>query len=571
MKRIEYDVLFVGGGVASLSAAHRLVDLAKQGNVSLRIAVLEKGKDFGAHVLSGAVSNPRSIKKLFPDYETNGFPVEGKCAESNVTILGRKKAWDMPGFASPPELNKRGYLILSLSDVAKWMATALLEKVKETPSIVVDLFTGFPAREILFDGNRVVGVRVDSTGVAENDNCHAKVTVFGDKGFLSRDLYEKFGLAPTAQTWAVGVKEVWETETDFSGKVWHTLGYPLLDGSFGGGFIYGMRDKKLAIGMVAGLDSDNPAMRPPQILQALKKHPWVQEMIKGGKIVRYGASLIPEGGYYSLPKEFAVDGAVVVGDALGVLDVKGFSGVDKAMESGITAGEVVFEAAQKGDFSAAALGQYKQRLMDGWVGKELKSSRYYRYAFHKNKNLFSDYLPKVVDGLDGAGIVAGGLSAFFSGPAGLIGSALSLKKMMCGCSDMGPVSWKEDRAASRPDFKAAPQQEPEGFVKSTVYSTADVVFYAFTHYHHDNRHIDEFNADVCKRCIQKYHAGGNEVPCVGDCTAEVHEVHEKDGQKFHFMNQENCVQCRTCDIVCPEKNLRVNAAEHGSGPDFSGL
>ncbi len=571
MKRIEYDILFVGGGVASLSSAHRLVDLAKQGNTPIRIAVLEKGKDFGNHVLSGAVSNPRSVKKLFPDYETNGFPVEGKCSDSNVTMLGAKKAWNLPGFVSPPELNKRGYLILSLSDVTKWMASSLHEKVKETPHIIVDLFTGFAAQEILFDGNRVAGVRVESSGVAESDNCYAKATVFGDKGFLSRDLFAKFNLAPTPQTWAVGVKEVWETEKDFSGKVWHTIGYPLLDGGFGGGFIYGLKDKKIAIGMVTGLDSDNPSLRPPQILQALKKHPWVQEMIKGGKLVKYGASLIPEGGYYCLPKEFAVDGAVVIGDALGVLDVKGFSGVDKAMESGITAAEVLFEAVQKNDYSAALLGQFKQRLMDGWVGKELKASRYYRYAFHKNRVLFSDYLPKVVTGLDGSSIVAGGVSAFLSGPAGLIGSAINLKKLMCGCTDIGPVEWKEDRTASKPDFKASPAAEPEGFAKSTVSSTADLVFYAFTHYHHDNKHIKEFDADVCKKCIKKYGGGGNDVPCVGDCTAEVHEVHEKDGAKYHFMNLENCVQCRTCDIVCPEKNIRVNGAEHGSGPDFSGL
>lgn len=570
-KRIEYDVLFVGGGVASLSAAHRLVDLAKQNNASVRIGVLEKGKDFGAHVLSGAVSNPRSVKKLFPDYETNGFPLEGKCAQSNVTILGRKKAWDMPSFFAPPELNKTGYLILSLSEVCRWMAANLHEKVKETPSIVVDLYTGFAGQEILYDGNRVAGVRVDSTGNAENDNCYAKVTVFGDKMFLSRDLYAKFNLTPTPQTWAVGVKEVWETEKDLSGKVWHTIGFPLLDGSFGGGFIYGLKDKKLAIGMVTGLDSDNPALRPPQILQSLKKHPWVQEMLKGGKIVKYGASLIPEGGYYSLPREFAVDGAMVVGDALGVLDVKGFSGVDKAMETGMTAAETLFAAVRKKDYSAATLGAYKQALMDGWVGQELKKSRYYRWAFHENKKLFSDYLPTVVNGLDDANIYAGGVSAFLSGPAGLIGSALDLKKLMDGGTEIGPVQWKDDRTNTKPDFKAKPLAEPDGFVKGTVYSTADVVFYANTHYHHGNAHITEFNAEACKRCIGRYHGSGNEVPCAGDCTAEVHEVREKDGVKYHFMNLENCVQCRTCEIVCPEKNLRVNGAEHGSGPDFTGL
>jgi electron-transferring-flavoprotein dehydrogenase len=583
MKRIEYDVLFVGGGISSLSAAHRLVDLARQNNLSLRIAILEKGKDFGSHVLSGAVSNRRSIKKLFPNYEMTDFPIEGKCTTSHMTILGQKKTWDMPSFLSPPEMDKLGYLILSLSNVVKWMASNLTEKVKDTPSIVVDLYNGFPASSIIYNGNSVAGVRVDSTGINEGDNCYAKVTLFGDKGFISRDIITRFNLEQTSQKWAVGVKEVWETEEDLSGKVWHTIGYPLLDGSFGGGFIYGLKDKKIAIGMIVSLDSENPALHPPQILQAFKKHPWVQEIIKGGKLLKYGASIIPEGGYYSLPKEFAVDGAIIIGDALGVLDLKGFSGVDKAMESGMIAGEIIFEALQKSDFSTVTLGQFKQKLMDGWVGKELKSSRYYRYAFHKNKRLFSKYLPNFLKGLDNYSPFIGFINTFLSNPIDTISSAINLKRMMSGKTDIGPVKWQEDRTYSRADYRHNPLSPPlqkgiqggcpevKGFSKNTIYSTADLVFYAFTHYHHGNRHIDEFNADVCRQCIQKYHTYDNEVPCVGDCTAEVHEVRFNNNEKFHFMNLENCVQCRTCEIVCPEKNLKVNPAEHGSGPDFFGL
>ncbi|MEK7846609.1 MAG: NAD(P)/FAD-dependent oxidoreductase, partial [Nitrospinota bacterium] len=505
MKRIEYDVLFVGGGISSLSAAHRLVDLARQNNLSLRIAILEKGKDFGSHVLSGAVSNPRSIKKLFPDYETTGFPIEGKCTASYMRILGQKKAWDMPSFLSPPEMDKLGYLILSLSNVVKWMASNLTEKVKDTPSIVVDLYNGFPASSIIYNGNSVAGVRVDSTGINEGDNCYAKVTLFGDKGFISRDIITRFNLEQTSQKWAVGVKEVWETEKDLSGKVWHIIGYPLLDGSFGGGFIYGLKDKKIAIGMIVSLDSENPALHPPQILQAFKKHPWVQEIIKGGKILKYGASIIPEGGYYSLPKEFAVDGGIIIGDALGVLDLKGFSGVDKAMESGMTAGEIVFEALQKSDFSTGTLGQFKQKLMDGWVGKELKSSRYYRYAFLKNKRLFSKYLPNFLKGLDNYSPFIGFINTFLGNPIDTISSAINLKRMMSRKTDIGPVKWQEDRTYSRADYRYNPLSPPlqkgiqggcpevKGFCKNTIYSTADLVFYAATHYHHGNRHIDEFN------------------------------------------------------------------------------
>ncbi|GMT42053.1 MAG: electron transfer flavoprotein [bacterium] len=570
MKKIEYDALFVGGGIASLSGAHRLVDMALEKNTALRIAVLEKGKDFGAHVLSGAVANPRSIKKLFPDYEKNGFPVEGVCRESHLTLMGRKKTWDVPSVFTPPEMKKEGYLILTLSLVAKWMAEKLLEKVKDNTTVTVDLYPGFPANEIVYENDRVAGVRVDDTGNPERDNCYAKVTVFGDKGFLSRDLVKKYNLAENIQTWAVGVKEIWEVKKDCSGKVWHTIGYPLLDGTFGGGFVYGLKNNRLAIGMVAGLDAKNPNLRPPQILQEFKKHPWVQGLLKGGKIVNYGASLIPEGGYYAMPREFAVGGAVIIGDALSVLDLRGFSGIDNAVESAITASDVIFDALQKNDCSADALQPFKRRLMDGWVGKELYESRYYRYSFNKHNKLFKENLPSFIEKMDGSNPYLAGLMTALGSPSAL-GEALAYNKLMNGKTDIGKVAWADDRTRNVAEFKTNGRSEPEGYDKNTIYSTADIVFYAHTHYHEDNSHIDEFDMETCKRCLEKYGQFGNDVPCIGDCTAEVHEVNEKDGVRFHAMNMENCVQCRTCEIVCWGDNLRVNPALHGSGPDFSGL
>lgn len=570
MGQIEYDVLIVGGGLSGLSTAHRLIDLTIENKKKIRIAVLEKAKDFGAHSLSGGVTNPRSVKKLFPDYRENGFPIEGVCDKSYLTIMGHKKAWNVPGPFSPHEMNKKGYLILAISNVTNWMATKLTEKVKDNTEVVVDLYPGFPASEIVYENGRVAGVKVDDTGDPEKDNCYARITVFADKSFLSQDLIKSHNLAKSFQTWAVGVKEVWEVERDYSGKVWHTLGFPLLDGAFGGGFIYGLSENRLAIGMVVGLDAENPNLRPPQILQEFKKHPMVQKMLKGGKIAKYGASLIPEAGYYALPKEFAVDGAMIVGDALGVMDIKGFSGIDKAMESGMAAAEVVFKAFNKLDFSADTLGEFKSSVMDSWMGKELKKSRYYRWAFHAKKDLLSEYLPAFAANMDSYGPYIGGIVTLFSSP-GALGTAYSAMKMMDGNTDVGEIRYEEDCTLNKPDYKANTAQEPIGYNKNTIYTTADVVFYASTHYHEGNAHIDEFNAETCRKCINKYHSQGNEVPCVGDCTAEVHEVSEKGGQKYHRMNFENCVQCRTCEIVCPERNLRVNPALHGSGPDFSGL
>jgi electron-transferring-flavoprotein dehydrogenase len=569
MSKISYDIIIVGGGPSGLSTAHRLVDLALEKGKKIRIALIEKGKIFGSNAISGAVSNPRSIKKLFPNYQETGFPIEGVCNKSYLTLLGKKKAWNVPFPFSPPEMNKKGYLILSLSNVAFWMAENLKEKVKENRDVVVDLYNGFPATEIIYEGDKVAGVKVDDTGDADKDSCYANLTIFADRGFLSQDLIKKFNLANSNQTWAVGVKEVWETQTDYSGSVWHTMGFPLLDGTFGGGFIYGLADNRLAIGIVAGLDSDNPNLRPPQILQEMKKHPMVQKMIKGGKIVRYGASVIPEAGFYALPKEFAVNGAMLVGDALGVMDIKGFSGIDKAMESGMIAADVAFDAVGS-DCSGSALAPFKSRIMDGFIGKELKKSRYYRWTFHDNKELLSLHLPGFLSKMDSVGPYIGGLFALL-GNLSLPGIALKAKGMMDGKSDRGEIRYEEDRSLNRPDFKPVQNGEPAGYDKSTLYSTADIVFYAHTHYHEGNAHIEEYSAETCGKCIERFKSGGNDVPCEGDCTAEVHEILDKDGRKTHHMNLENCVQCRTCEIVCPETNLRVNPAFHGSGPDFSGL
>lgn len=575
-ERIEYDVILVGGSPSNLALAHHLVDLAKASGVSFSMAILEKGKEFGSHILSGAVSKPHVIQKLFPNYQENGFPIEAVCSESKFSVLANKSKWDVPESLLPPGLKKEGYLVLTLSHVVYWMANNLKEKLKDIPNVVVDFFTGFSAHDIVYDGNKVVGVQVveKPTGDANEDNIYGKVTCFGDKGFVSRNLIAKFNLRDNPQIWSVGVKEVWELapDKDYAGKVWHTMGFPLMDGSFGGSFIYGMKDHKLTIGMVISLDSPNPNINPQQRLQDLKKHPWVQEMIKGGKLLKYGAALLPEGGYYSLPKKFSVDGALLLGDALGVLDIGQLSGVDKAMECGWQAAEVVHDALKANDFSEAKLAPYKDKVMNSFVGKQLYEGRYFRQAWQENPRLLNAYLPKVMEGIDGGspwwGMISVGLS---NNPVQAVGDALRLKKLMDGKCEAGSVKYTEDYKHIVPNFKPARHISTNGFVKDTIYSRPDAVFYAGTRYHEENRHIDEFNADVCVKCISTYDSLGKDTPCVSDCTAEVHRVDIKSGIRHHGMSLENCVQCRTCEIVCPEVNLKVRPTEQGAGPDFIGL
>ncbi len=575
-ERIEYDVILVGGSPSNLALAHHLVDLAKASGLKFTMAILEKGKEFGAHVVSGAVSNPRVIKKLFPDYESTGFPIEAVCNESHFSVLGNKHKWDVPAALVPPGMKKEGYFVLTLSHVVYWMVNRLKEKLKETPEIVVDFFPGFSAHEIVYDGDRVTGVQVleKPSGDPNEDNIYAKVVCFGDKGFVSRQHIDRFNLRENPQIWSVGVKEVWELAEgqDVAGKVWHTMGFPLLDGTFGGAFVYGMKDRKLTIGMVISLDSPNPNINPQQKLQDLKKHPWLQALIKDGKLVKYGAALLPEGGYYSLPKKFATDGAMLLGDALGVLDISQLSGVDKAMECGWQAAEVLHAALQANDFTEARLQPYQERVMKSFVGKELHSGRYFRQAWQENPRLLNNYLPVVIEGID-AGNPIGGLInvGLKNNPFTAMADALRLKSLMDGTQDIGPVKYKPDYQHIVPNFKAPRDISVNGAAKNTIYSRADAVFYAHTHYHEHNEHIDEFNADVCVKCISTYDALGKETPCVSDCTAEVHRVDVKQGVRHHGMSLENCVQCRTCEMVCPEVNLKVRPTEQGSGPDFMGL
>lgn len=575
-ERIEYDVILVGGSPSNLALAHRLVDLAKESGQAFTMAILEKGKEFGAHILSGAVSNPRVIQKLFPNYKEQGFPIEAECTESYFSILANKSKWDVPASLLPAGLKKEGYLVLTLSHVVYWMVNQLKEKLKEIPHVTVDFFPGFSAHEVVYDGEKVVGVQVveEPSGDPNEDNIYGKVTCFGDKGFVSRNYIAKKQLRDNPQIWSVGVKEVWELpkDRDLSGKVWHTMGFPLVDGSFGGAFIYGMKDHKLTIGMVISLDSPNPNINPQQKLQDLKKHPWVQSLIKDGKLLKYGAALLPEGGYYSLPKKFATDGAMLLGDALGVLDISRLSGVDKAMECGWQAAEVIHEALKKNDFSEATLSPYKDRVMNSFVGKELYEGRYFRQAFQENPRLLNNYLPRVLDGVDGGSPWLGMLSVgFTNNPIQALSDALRLKGLMEGTKDIGPVRYQEDYKHIVPNFKPSRSISVNGFVKETIYSRADAVFYAGTKYHEENRHIDEFNPDVCVKCIAIYDQLGKETPCVSDCTAEVHRIDVKGGTRHHGMSLENCVQCRTCEIVCPEVNLKVRPTAQGAGPDFMGM
>jgi electron-transferring-flavoprotein dehydrogenase len=568
--RIEYDLLLIGGSPSNLTLAYHFLELAKASGKEFTIAVLEKSKEFGAHIMSGAVSNPHVLEKVWPNYKELGFPIEATCTESNLSVLGVEKKWDMPNAMVPKTMDKTGYLVLSLSFVTNWMARQLQEKAKDVPNVSMDLFTGFAAHGVVFEDGRVAGVCVSEDPKGEDDYVYAKFTAFGDKGFISRDVIDHFKLRTCPQIWSVGVKEVWQCKESYEGKVWHTLGWPLLEGTFGGGFVYGMKDSKLTIGMVISLDSRDPNMNPQQKLQDYKKHPWIQKMITGGKLLKYGAALLPEGGYYALPTKFAVPGAVLLGDALGVLDVKNLAGIDRAMECGYVAAEVIHDALVKQDFSEAALAPYQERLTNSFVVKEAYDNRYFRWAFIENPKLLGEYLPEVARSIDKSSAMFGMWKVWFKHPLGAPVDGVRSLGLINGKFNIGPIKYEADYKHIIPSFVAPKYEEPQ-YDKSTIYSRADAVFYSSTKYHEGNNHIDEFNAQVCVECIKRYEGVDKTTPCVSDCTADVHRIDIVEQIKKHGMSLENCVHCRTCEDVCPEVNLRVKPTSQGSGPDFLGL
>ena len=569
--RIEYDVLLIGGSPSNLTLAYRLIELAKESKKQLSIGILEKGKEFGCHILSGAVSHPRALEKVWPNYKDMGFPIEGVCNESNFSILGTEKKWDVPASLVPKPFDKTGYLILTLSNVVAWMGMKVQEKAKEVPNVSLDIFTGFSAHSIVYEQDKVVGVSVVEKPSSEDDYVYGKIVCLGEKGFISGDLINKYNLRDCPQIWSVGVKEVWQCNKDYAGKVWHALGYPLLEGTFGGAFVYGMKDNKLTIGLVASLDSKDPNMNPQQKLQELKKHPWVQSLIAGGKLLKYGAALLPEGGYYSMPRKFYVPGAILLGDALGALNVKTLAGIDRAIECGRVAAEVISDVLAKGGvFDEPALEPYQKRLQDSFVVEESYQDRYFRWAFIENPRLLSQYMPKVAKAVDSGHPWIGSIGAGFPNPFQAGMDALRAYSILMGGKDIGPIKYELDYKHIVPDFTPA-KFEATGYDKSTIYSRDDAVFFAGVKYHEENHHIDEFKADTCLKCVKTYEGLGKTTPCVADCTAEVHRIDILGEVHKHAMSVENCVQCRTCEIVCPEVNLKVRPTEQGSGPDFMGL
>lgn len=547
---LDVDVLFVGAGPASLAGAIHLSDLLdKKGRKDLMIAVIEKGKEMGAHGISGAVLDPRALRELMPNFLEAGFPAESEAKDDSIYFFTESGSFKFP--INPPFFNNHGNYIVSLGKVVQWMA-------KKAEDKGINVFTGFPGAELLIEDDKVVGVRTGDKGIDKNGDrkgnyepgidIRAKVTVLGEgpRGTLTKQIVQRWkmdGLNP--QIYAAGVKEVWEVPEGNmpAGKIIHTMGYPLKSETFGGGFIYGMANNLVSVGFVVGLDYRDPFLDPHNEFQKYKLHPLVAKILKGGKVQSYGAKTIPEGGWYSIPKLYA-NGLLMIGDSASFLNGQRLKGIHLGMKSGMLAAETIADAIEKEDFSENQLKSYKERINASWIKDEM----------WKVRNFHQPYAHGLWAGMFHTAL------QFVSGGRGLIDPW----KAHAGHEAMLKVA--EYYGSKAPDAFEIKVKEN----KETTFTKLTDVYYSGT-IHEENQpvHLRVADTDICRtKCAVEY---GN--PCQHFCPANVYEMVEEkpgDGKKLRI-NASNCVHCKTCDVMDPYQIITWVTPEGGGGPDYKNL
>jgi electron-transferring-flavoprotein dehydrogenase len=543
---LEVDVLIVGGGPAGLAAAIRLGQWMRAHRRSWEVMLIEKAREVGAHGLSGAVVDPKSLRALMPDHRERGCPVEAEVVEDHFWILTEADALEAP--VLPPPLRNHGYYILSVARLARWMAA-------QAEELGVQVFAGFPGASLIVEDGRVAGVRTADKGLDKHGkpkanyepgvDIRAKVVVLaeGPRGTLTREAIGRFGLdeGRNPQTYATGCKEVWEFPDGHvrQGMVIHTMGWPLRRDTFGGGFIYGMSPNRLCIGLVIGLDYADPFTDTHHELQRLKTHPRVGALLEGGKMVEYGAKTIPEGGWFAVPR-LTAPGLMICGDSGSLLDPMRLKGVHMAIQSGIFAAETAAEALQAGRFGGEDLAPYERKVRESWIGEELRRSRYFKHGF-KHGTWF---------GLAHAGFlqVTGGWSPL-------------RRQQIPGHMRM------RTKAQVHGDPEARPQRIP--FDDRLTFSKLTSVYHSGTIHEEDSPcHLIVADPNLCaERCTLEF---GN--PCQYFCPANVYEWVEDGGGPGRLqINFTNCVHCKTCDIMDPYQNIRWVVPEGGGGPGYQHL
>ncbi len=538
---MEFDVVIVGAGPSGLAAAIRLRQLAEEKGREISVCVIEKGSEVGAHILSGAVLEPRALNELFPDWKERGAPLNTPVENDRFLLLGKSGAIRLP---TPPQMNNHGNYIVSLGNVCRWLA-------EQAEAMGVEIYPGFAAAEVLYaDDGSVRGVATGDMGIGKDGEptanhqpgfeLHAKQTIFaeGCRGSLTRTLFENFGLRDGVddQTFGIGIKELWEVapENHHPGRVIHTIGWPMDSGTYGGSFLYHLEDNQVAVGFVIGLDYTNPHLSPFDEFQRFKTHPKIRPTFEGGRRIAYGARALNEGGYQSVPK-LTFPGGVLVGCTAGFLNVPKIKGSHTAMKSGMLAAEAVFDAVP--DDSTGDTASYEAAIRSSWIWDELYRVRNIRPSFK------------------------------WGMWAGLLYSAIDTYLLR------GRAPWTFGHHADHTTLKKAAEApkidypSPDGEVSFDKLSS---VFISNTN-HEENQpaHLTLKDESVPVSVnLAEYDA-----PEQRYCPAGVYEiVAEDDGSNPKLqINAQNCVHCKTCDIKDPTQNIVWVVPEGGGGPNYPNM
>ncbi len=543
------DVLIVGGGPSGLSTAIHLADLLKQSGNPKRILLIDKGASIGSHILSGAVVKPDVFCTLLPETDLSEIPFNAKVTQDSMMLLTEKGSIKVP--FHPPYMSNKNNYTASLGQICRFLAYKAEEKG-------VEIYPGFSASDILYENDKVIGIKTIDTGVDHHGmpmenyqpgtRVEAKLTVFaeGTRGSLTKKLIQKHQLDrdKNPQVYSLGCKELWSVpEGNIQpGEVYHTMGYPLMGNEFGGGFIYGLNDNRVAVGLVVGLDYTDPTFDTHNAMQAWKTHPFVSKILKGGKLVEYGAKTLPEGGWYSLPKLYT-DNALITGDSAGFLTMPALKGVHLAVASGMAAAKTAFKAFSSQDFSENTLKNYDTEIQNSLIYKEMYPVRNFRQGFAKG----------MIYGVFNFG------SMLVTGGAGLAGKQLSHPDKD---TTRTLAEFKGKSFAER--FKG--KLEPD---KTLTFDKATDVFYSGVQ-HDENQvtHVKINNPESFRKInIAQYGA-----PCQFFCSSEVYELHtDKNGNQELRIHAENCMHCKTCDIKTPGDGITWSVPNGGNGPDWQNM